>query len=382
MYKKFICIVISVVILLLTPIEGFASEELILSDIYDQDVSAQYLQDFLAIYDDSEYGGAYIDKTGKLIINLIDNDLEKLSYIKTINKRSKLTSSSKIGVEYVDYSMEYLKSVVDSITPYMDKMGILGVGINEKENCIELDVNKNTFKGINNLLTVNEINSKLSDSKEVCNLLIVNETELTLENTATMRPGSKFNSNGGSFTVAWGATISHSGANNGKEVFLIPGHAVGLNSNVYFGSTYVGKVIEQAWGGYYDVAYVENNNHTMLSTFANGQSLPQGSPYTNPPQGLSITAYGSVSGKQSGQILLTNYSTSVDGVTLQGCFKTSYKAVKGDSGAPVYSTVPVGMQSCSALSNNQWVSGSYSVCTSMYRLCARNSTHWIYLTTF
>lgn len=121
----------------------------------------------------------------------------------------------------------------------------------------------------------------------------------------------------------------------------------------------------------------------FTDSLPDGQTLPLGSPYTEPPQGLIVSAYGSVSGYQTGKILATYYTETYDGVTMTNMLKTSYKAVHGDSGAPVWGGgAAVGMQSASALSNGQWVSGSYTICMPMFTVCARVSDTNFWLTTF
>ena len=169
-----------------------------------------------------------------------------------------------------------------------------------------------------------------------------------------------------------------------KKNFLIPGHAVALYDKVYIGNTLLGTVIERAFQNQYDFAYVENNGNTATNKLPNGNTLPLGSAYSDPPQGLNLSAYGCVSGKQSGKILSVNYSNSIDGVAVKGMLKTSYKAVHRDSGAPVWSSdSPIGMQSASALSSNgASVSGSFTICTVLYEICKRGSVHDIYLTIF
>lgn len=108
-----------------------------------------------------------------------------------------------------------------------------------------------------------------------------------------------------------------------------------------------------------------------------------GSPYTYPPTGLSVSAYGSVSGYQTGKILASNYTEKYNGVTMTNMLKTSYKAVHGDSGAPIWGgNSAVGMQSASHLRNNAWYDGAYSICMPMSTVCNRTSSTNFWLTTF
>lgn len=382
MIKKFFTVMIAFLLVFLFPVNVLANDFDSLIRIYDQEASVECLNRFLSEFDETEYAGAYIDDFGGLVINLLENNHEQIEFINNENDFLFINKiDTRVRYDFAKNSLSYLKSVVKKFEEHLSPDGVFSVSIDEEKNKIVLDMYCTSDMEEKSALKLENLINSLGycTDDEMFN---INKTDCVLQTTASIRPGSKFKIGSSSFTVAWGAKIEHSGGNKGKYVFLIPGHCSSVNNSVYFGSTYVGKVIERDFGGSYDVGYVENSNHSMGAVFSNAETLPYGSPYRNPPQGLIITSYGSVSGKQSGKILQTNYSTTVDNVQLSGVYKASYKAIGGDSGAPVFSSSPVGMQSCSLLSNGNWVSSSYSIFVPMYNICERNSIHDIFLTTF
>lgn len=86
-------------------------------------------------------------------------------------------------------------------------------------------------------------------------------------------------------------------------------------------------------------------------------------------QNTTIYAYGAESGKQPGKILSTYFSSTVEGVILNGFVKCDYMAIRGDSGAAVtfwrYSDrMVMGLQSYSYLISGNWDSGTSYSCFS------------------
>lgn len=369
-------------------------------ETYSQDVSVELLDDFLSNYNDSMYGGAYIGDNGQLVVNLLEENEQQQEFINEKNtemKKMRFSTDelSKIDVTYVEYSMEFLKKILDKLYPYMSELGIIGMGIDEMNNRIVIDA-KPEFSEIEmKLKLTTEMEKEINLESEKSNYQIsyladyelfeINRLNGTLEDTASVKAGTKvWEDSDFPFTVAWGALIEFSGEHKGKNVFLVPGHAVEVGDTVKIGNTTLGKVIVKHYGGIYDFAYVENAGNTFTSKLPNGENLPVTSAYSNPPQNLSVTAYGSVSGKQTGKILLTNYQgVDSNGVSYYGMLKTSYKAIKGDSGGPVWSGSPVGMQSRAYLVYGEWDEDeSFTTCTVLANLCNRYSTYDIFIQTF
>lgn len=379
MLRKLLSFLLSLFIILPYCIQTFAADEY----KYDQNISALLHDAFLSNYDDSQYGGAYIGDNNQLVINLPEDDAKsQKSFIDAANSKMRGSDAQgRIETKYVTYTMDILKKVVNTITLNMQKLNVSGVGIDEENNCIVIDapseIDADKLKS--------SILSLVSEQKVKFNAdaIQVNKSDLTIEPTVQVRPGRSCRVNTGTGTVTCGAIIEYSGQYHNRNVFIIPGHMCALGSSVCVGNYLLGTVIQRRYGGAYDFAYVLNNGHSCPSVLPNGETLPT-NVYYNPPQNLSVTAYGATSGRQTGRILQTNYSyTTSSGAVMSGMLKTSYKAINGDSGAPVWSGSTVGMQSASALgSSGQWTSSSFSICTVMYNLIRRYSTYDIELEVF
>lgn len=95
---------------------------------------------FIEKYGASEYGGAFIDEEGRLVIHLLSNDNEKqLAYI-----RSTQAGDADLGVRIVEpqtaqYSLQHLIDIVDALAPHLAELSVMGAGTNEKNNCVVID---------------------------------------------------------------------------------------------------------------------------------------------------------------------------------------------------------------------------------------------------
>ena len=146
MNKKFLAVLFAFLLILSIPNSLFASEiaDAEQNQFSIQNKSAEQLQDFLNNYDD---------------------------------------------VEYVNYSMDYLKKIVADITPHLEELGLLGVGIDEENNCIVIDANINNDESVIRENLSNSVNPSYLKSHSINddNLFVINKTDLTLQNTATVK---------------------------------------------------------------------------------------------------------------------------------------------------------------------------------------------------
>lgn len=173
-------------------------------------------------------------------------------------------------------------------------------------------------------------------------------------------------------------TVGFAAVNSsGTKGFVTAGHlSAGVGSTAKINGNTVGTLRNKTFGGGVDAAWVEaTGSYTPTKTFSNGDTYSSAATDTsNLIQGKTVYAYGSVSGKQTGQILEAYYTVTYNGAIMVDTVKANYKAIPGDSGASVcyyryvgsassvYSVM--GIQSASALFNNAWVSGtSYTIFT-------------------
>ena len=87
---------------------------------------------------------------------------------------------------HTKYDREFLKSIVDALTPYIEELGILGLGIDEENNCIVIDVPTTCQMAqlkanIADFLIKTAVVSTVEDG-----LFVVNKTDLTIQYTASV----------------------------------------------------------------------------------------------------------------------------------------------------------------------------------------------------
>lgn len=304
------------------------------------------------------YAGAYLDEEGNLNINLVgDNGIVGESD----NDLRILVKDDKIKYHKVKYSLNHLDNIINSLNDKMVSLDIAAIELDEQNNKVYIYLNDLNNTQISKIKKV--IDSPAIEFKQ-------QEQKITLTATDLVN-GTAFSSAGKSFTLSFGAKKS-----DGTVGYIFPGHITASTGyNVYIGSssngTSIGTVTKKVFGGSSDASFITKVNidyqpSTKLDIFNsyNGY-VPAFYGYI---QNTSLRAWGAVSGSQNGKILSSSYSFIVDGVTLTDMVKSDYKAITGDSGAPVCITsgtgsyTLAGTQSSSYLVNGSWVSGtSYSI---------------------
>lgn len=187
MKKKFFAFLFALLFLLAAPMGVFAADAVEKdSAINRQSRAVEQLQAFRGRFNDEEYGRAYIDENNQLVIKLVLDDDAQSAYIKRVNLTDNLFSKNKIKIEYADYSMDYLKKIVDELTPFLEEAGLMGVGIDTEPNCIIMSasagVDADSIRKVlsDHIAEVPEISQKIYDE----DLFVIQETEWSLQNTA------------------------------------------------------------------------------------------------------------------------------------------------------------------------------------------------------
>ncbi|MNI30391.1 Alpha-lytic protease precursor [compost metagenome] len=246
----------------------------------------------------------------------------------------------------------------------MDELEIRALGLNEKKNKVVVyfqdKLNEESIQKINSMIDPETVEYDVDKTQIMTTANIINGTQSVI--------GSE------GLTVGFAAVNS-----SGTKGFVTAGHlSAGVGSTAKINGNTVGTLRNKTFGGGVDAAWVEaTGSYVPTKTFSNGDtysSAATDTSNTNLVQGKTVYAYGSVSGKQTGQILEAYYTVTYNGATMVDTVKASYKAIHGDSGAAVcyyryvgsassfYSVM--GIQSASALVNDAWVSGtSYTIFT-------------------
>ncbi|WP_113673132.1 hypothetical protein [Vallitalea guaymasensis] len=331
------------------------------------------------------YGGAYIDDEGYLHVNI-----KQVNKFKMVNDSIKNIKDNNESVKYhyVKKSKKELEAIVNTLNKKFTELEISFMTLSEKDNKVYIwlddindiekqkeiseiiDSNAIEFKQVDKTLSIKigqgkeeakeQYNDKKTETQRIQRTKIINGSKCYINNN--------YSSNG---TIGIGV-INKS---NNKEGFIIPGHI-----NI-FGGSYgdtiqysltlrdIGIVKRIKFGGSVDATFVECTDYSEPTKIFSGGDSYDDSTSSYLAEGQYITAYGSLSGKQSGRILNINCSYDLEGEHFTDMVQATYMAIKGDSGAavtynsPVHSKpIVVGIQSASSLDeNDNWTSDSFSL---------------------
>lgn len=308
------------------------------------------------------YAGAYIDTDGNLNINFV----EEKNIINSIEKELKLED---VKFHSKKHSLADLNNVMNILSSKMVALDIGQIVLDEENNKVYVylnDLNSNKINIISKLVTPSAIEFKKQEVKFTSTASITNGKEAAVLVSGTT---------GEAFTAGCGAVLSSTGAKG----FLIAGHtSASKGSSVYMNGNVVGTLESKQFSGKVDAAFIKcSSSYTPSRNFMNGDSYVAATVDTSQyglVQGMTVYSYGAVSGKQTGKVLSTSLSTTIDGVSMTNLVQCDYKAIKGDSGAAVVynrykgsattDRCVLGLQSASALVNDQWVDGySTTLCS-------------------
>ena len=119
-------------------IEDFAA----MNDMTAEQNMIRYFQDQV---DNSSYGGIYYDENGVLVVNIVRANYDEFSAVPT-------TFSDGTSVEYrvVEYSLQELETVKDTLAGYMNQYRIAMLDANEMTNQVDVALFIAIFKKANN----------------------------------------------------------------------------------------------------------------------------------------------------------------------------------------------------------------------------------------
>lgn len=322
---------------------------------------------------DDEYGGAYFDDFGNLVLNVVADKKVKFMKNNTLNE--------KFEVKEVKYSLKEINKSIKEVEKLI-KIGVIeSVARSEMDNTLIVTMGENSSE-----------NKKVVKSIAKLDNIIFEESVIGIEATFT----TNYVTNGTSASISLNypnqdsstsVTIGFAARNSsGDAGFVTTGHGdIGTGNNVnceeYFWNCGDVRQIQYEDYSHSDAAFVElrtpfiGYNYKPTLDFMNGDSYEDVTQIDSLElwdlfiQNSTIYAYGAESGKQPGKILATYYSDEVGGIQLNGFVKCDYIAVLGDSGAAVTffrnsDRMVMGLQSYSGLDDvyhTYWVTGkSYS----------------------
>lgn len=272
---------------------------------------------------DSNYGGAYIDNTGDLVVLLVECEQED------VNEIRRNTKNDEIKTVDCEYSFNELLGVISAVN---DNLGYLldnGIIISEMYE----DIYNNNIKiGVKELTKEKEqIIRSLIDSP--CMEIYSQDVEDELQ--TEIRGGYEITStSGGASTLGFCAT------RGGVEGFVIAGHA---GPNLYDNFTYAGTTVGYVTAtAYYnrttaDAAFLTKSQYVetsaKISAFTCHSVATSVSEY---PVGTLVYKYGISTGQTSGYVESNYYTSYADNKYFLSQTTTTYQCEPGDSGGPVY----------------------------------------------
>lgn len=300
---------------------------------------------------DIEFCGAYIDKNGKLVLQLTREN----NKIKTEIK--KLLKGYDIKIEVQKNANKDLVSLYKELSYNFRAYPSMGIIVSE----VYVDVRSNKV-----VLTVKNLErtdvSVFNKYVKKGLLAIIEAEEINQPTTALVAGKTVYDSDG------LRSTLGFSAIRDNIEGVVVAGHAnddgVGeafrylINSS----SNEIGEVLDTNYGGKSDCAFVEleSSNYDLSNDIANGSEFSGTD--TTYIYGLGCSTYGRASNEDSGIIIATSVTfTNTEGVTLSDMVKTDIERIPGDSGGPLYRTIVSGSEMLmGTLSSKTTTTSSYS----------------------
>lgn len=271
------------------------------------------------------YCGAYIDNNHNFVI-LVNEDtaLYKDNFIQR-------TKSSDFLIKPATYSMNELNETLDLLNSFMfnegnkpiiENCGLESFGLLPNENRI--------FIGLENCNEekIAQFKNAVIDSP----MLMFEKSTGKIVTEGEIYPGAACNATGlGSF--------GYRARMNGNNGIVASGHVVrSYGEYVYGPEGLVGTCKSTMMSGSVDAAFVETNSNFQPSNYTFSQNIYISSYVETPFQGATVVMEGkhNHAGVRR-QIIATNVTGNVGGITLWGLTKASYPSQGGDSGGIVYS---------------------------------------------
>lgn len=285
----------------------------------------EFSTDGKTIYPDS-YGGAYVDKDGKLNVLIVKNmGAERIDYI-----------PAGVKVSYVNHSLNELNQAADMIgaayatdAKSFSEKGFVGYYVNEEMNCISVEVDERART--NKEITALEIDRTLDPN------MIRFEMVTNSYNEESIGPSDYADGDAMNGTVGFPAEYFY----GDDQGFVTAAHLInGVGSTVNVNGV-AGTVTHYQLSGTVDACFVKVINATNYLTSAftyNGTAykIIAANQY-NYPQNTVVEKFGITTGYKTGSITSNEYVSTVDGApTLTSMYRSNFGTggtARGDSGA-------------------------------------------------
>jgi len=335
--KRMICLIMSVVLVWGLSASSVVAFETLDEDLMEKESEANEKYNILLrewAYDEERiddvnadfpdyYGGAYIDESKNLVIQVTSLNDEIRAYF------DDLIELENVIFEVVEYSYENLKCEKEAIVEKMksqefDSFSLTGVGISFENNSVTAHVEpRSDTRSINNA----EIKKEISSFENVDIIWGVGQDEPTLD----VRPGAQLTV-AGTHSGSVGFWARDSYGNLG--IITTPHDVIKLGDTVKIGNSTFGTAQTPHYNSYVDAVFIERTSNSMNpSRQVTGTIYDvKSGTFTILAVGSSVCMVGGVTGAATGFVEDVNYTASYG---LTNTVMTSIVAAKGDSGGIV-----------------------------------------------
>jgi hypothetical protein len=288
----------------------------------------QYLLDKI---DRAQYGGMYLDAYGRLNI-YTTNASSTLSVMSLIDEQ--VLDNPEVVYHSAKCSYSQLENICNILTDSMQKLGIDSFFIDEKNNCVVVDIVGLTNEKKQAVL------ADIIDSNKGC--IVFDDFNEPTQPSTTISCGSSITDDtagGYMYTLCCGATWT-SGSTT-YYGFLTAAHENAVDDVWKYGSTIIGTEKKRQESGSVDAALIARASSSINSTlsFATGSgsiTYPASAFISGAfPVGTWVTMYGATTAMSTGTISTVTLTATYDGVTFTNMSQASYSSSGGDSGAPI-----------------------------------------------
>lgn len=290
------------------------------------------------IYDDN-FGGAYIDDEGELVVLLVEEEPSDVNQIKLA------ANAEVLQTQDCEYSYNELLYVINNINDNLEYLYENGIIISEMYE----DVYENrVYIGVDELTDdKRDVIRNIVDS----GCMYIYNKYLQSEEMAgvDVKGGMEISSSLGSSTVGFCAK------RNGVEGFVVAGHAVGsAGDTVYVSNTQLGTVVATAYynNSNADAAFVRKSTNVNTIEMIHGYKCRYvATDIAYYPVGTRVYKFGKTTQQTQGEVLNNYYTSYASNLYFTNQTTTSFKVEPGDSGGPVFTigTVVNGHITCRLL---------------------------------
>ncbi len=279
------------------------------------------------------FAGTYLDSEGLLNVCLTTD----------IPMAMTLEEEQEIIYHVREFSYTYLYSIYEFLTKNMIELHIQGVGINQKDNAVIVEIRNKSLEAeiINNI-------QKNGFDKDVVRFSIIAENNTG--KVYNIYAGQKIDK--GIWGLLGRGTVGGPAVRNsdGKIGVITNDHVAPSGSTMYLGSKKLNKPAINQRSGECDAAFIPfqnssswnyhqgtvkdvktDSNHSLVRYGGNSRII----------QGAKTKKFGITTGLTEGEIIYTIYTSNThyhDGtqVVISNCIKYSNSSIDGDSGGPVF----------------------------------------------